>query len=163
MVSRRIYPGAGKILLDTNYRCSRQIVEAAGRVISHNRTRFPKEIRAARGKGYPVIIKEWQEPIDETLGIVTEIRDYASMGISYNDMAVLYRTNMGPRLLISKLMEYNIPFYMRDAVPNLYEHWISGNVISYIRAALGDLSRSNVLQIINRPKRYISRDALEDR
>lgn len=85
------------------------------------------------------------------------------MGISYNDMAVLYRTNMGPRLLISKLMEYNIPFYMRDAVPNLYEHWISGNVISYIRAALGDLSRSNVLQIINRPKRYISRDALEDR
>ena len=159
----RDYPGAGKILLDTNYRCSRQIVEAAGRVISHNRTRFPKEIRAARGKGYPVIIKEWQEPIDETLGIVTEIRDYASMGISYNDMAVLYRTNMGPRLLISKLMEYNIPFYMRDAVPNLYEHWISGNVISYIRAALGDLSRSNVLQIINRPKRYISRDALEDR
>ena len=66
------------------------------------------------------------------------------MGISYNDMAVLYRTNVGPRLLISKLMEYNIPFYMRDAVPNLYEHWIAGNVISYIRAALGDLSRSNV-------------------
>lgn len=48
--------------------------------------------------------------MDETLGIVTEIRDYASMGISYNDMAVLYRTNVGPRLLISKLMEYNIPF-----------------------------------------------------
>ena len=41
--------------------------------------------------------------MDETLGIVTEIRDYASMGISYNDMAVLYRTNVGPRLLISSL------------------------------------------------------------
>ena len=133
----RDYPDAKKILLDTNYRCSRQIVEAAGRVISHNRTRFPKEIKAARGNGHPVIIKAWQEPMDETLGIVTEIRDYASMGISYNDMAVLYRTNVGPRLLISKLMEYNIPFYMRDAVPNLYEHWIAGNVISYIRAALG--------------------------
>ena len=157
----RDYPDAKKILLDTNYRCSRQIVEASGRVISHNRTRFPKEIKAARGNGHPVIIKAWQEPMDETLGIVTEIRDYASMGISYNDMAVLYRTNVGPRLLISKLMEYNIPFYMRDAVPNLYEHWIAGNVISYIRAALGDLSRSNVLQIINRPKRYVSRDALE--
>ena len=111
----RDYPDAKKILLDTNYRCSRQIVEAAGRVISHNRTRFPKEIKAARGNGHPVIIKAWQEPMDETLGIVTEIRDYASMGISYNDMAVLYRTNVGPRLLISKLMEYNIPFYMRDA------------------------------------------------
>ncbi len=58
----RDYPDAKKILLDTNYRCSRQIVEAAGRVISHNRTRFPKEIKAARGNGHPVIIKAWQEP-----------------------------------------------------------------------------------------------------
>ena len=155
------YPETVKILLDTNYRCSRQIVEAAGKVIVHNRTRFPKDIRAARGDGHPVVVREWQEPTDENLGIVTELRDYAAMGIAYKDMAVLYRTNLGPRLLISKLMEYNIPFSMRDAVPNLYEHWISQNVISYIRAALGDLTRGRILQIINRPKRYISRDALD--
>lgn len=61
------------------------------RVISRNRTRFPKEIKAARGNNHPVIIKEWPEPMDETLGIVTELRDYADMGVSYNDMAVLYR------------------------------------------------------------------------
>lgn len=157
----RDYPDARKILLDTNYRCSRQIVEGAGRVISHNRTRFPKDIRAARGGGHPVIIREWPGPADENQGIVTEIRDYAAMGVPYRDMAVLYRTNLGPRLLISKLMEYNIPFFMRDAVPNLYDHWISRNVISYIKAAMGDLSRGNVLQIINRPKRYVSRDALD--
>ena len=59
------------------------------------------------------------------------------------------------------MMEYNIPFHMRDTVPNLYEHWISRNVFCYIYAALGDLSRSNILQIINRPARYISRDALD--
>ena len=83
------------------------------------------------------------------------------MGIAYEDMAVLYRTNQGPRLLIERMMEYNIPFHMRDTVPNLYEHWISRNVFCYIYAALGDLSRSNILQIINRPARYISRDALD--
>lgn len=157
----RDYPGAAKILLDTNYRCSRQIVEAAGRVIANNRARFPKDISAARGAGHPVIIKEWPDSIDENLKIASEIRDYASMGVPYGDIAVLYRTNLGPRMLISRLMEYNIPFSMRDAVPNLYEHWISQNVISYIKAATGDLSRANVLQIINRPKRYVSRDALE--
>ena len=157
----RDYPDAPRLLLDQNYRSSRQIVEAAGIVIRHNRTRFPKDIRAARGNGRPLDIREWPEPIDESLAIAGELRDYASMGIAYEDMAVLYRTNLGPRLLIEKLMEYNIPFNMRDTVPNLYDHWIVKNVLSYIKAATGDLSRSNILTIINRPKRYVSRDALE--
>ncbi|HCD42271.1 MAG TPA: ATP-dependent DNA helicase, partial [Lachnoclostridium sp.] len=61
-----------------------------------------------------------------------------------------------------KFMEYNIPFSMKDSVPNLYDHWIAKNIISYIHAASGDLSRANVLQIINRPNRYISRDAVEN-
>ena len=157
----RDYPDAPRLLLDQNYRSSRQIVEAAGNVIRHNRTRFPKDIRAARGNGRPLDIREWPEPIDESLAIAGELRDYASMGIAYEDMAVLYRTNLGPRLLIEKLMEYNIPFNMRDTVPNLYDHWIVKNIHSYIKAATGDLSRSNILTIINRPKRYVSRDALE--
>lgn len=155
------YPEARRLLLDTNYRSSRQIVEAAGKLIAHNRTRFQKEIRAARGNGRPIDIREWQEPVDENLAIAGELRDYASMGIAYEDMAVLFRTNLGPRLLIEKLMEYNIPFSMRDTVPNLYDHWIVKNVLSYIKAAQGDLSRANILSIINRPKRYVSRDALE--
>lgn len=157
----RDYPDARRLLLDTNYRSSRQIVEAAGRLIAHNRTRFEKDIKAARGPGRPVDIREWPEPMDESLAIAMELRDYASMGIAYQDMAVLFRTNMGPRLLIEKLMEYNIPFSMRDTVPNLYDHWIVKNVLSYIKAASGDLGRANILSIINRPKRYVSRDALE--
>lgn len=157
----RDYPEAKRLLLDTNYRSSRQIVEAACRVIAHNQTRFPKDIRAARGNGKDIDVRVWPEPVDESLAIVAELRDYASMGIAYEDMAVLYRTNMGPRLLIEKLMEYNIPFSMRDTIPNLYDHWIVKNVLAYIKAATGDLSRANILSIINRPKRYISRDALD--
>lgn len=159
----RDYPQAVRILLGTNYRSSRQIVDAAGRLIAHNKTRFPKKIQAARGDGYPVTVKQWPDAICETREIVKELRDYTEMGIPYEEMAVLCRTNQGHRLLIEKLMEYNIPFNMRDALPNLYEHWISKNMISYIRAARGDKSRGQILQIINRPKRYISRDALEGR
>lgn len=155
------YPEADTVLLDTNYRCSQPIVEAAGRVIGHNKTRFPKEIRAARGSGHPVIVRGWPDSLNEVAAIARELKEYHSMGVPYEEMAVLYRTNMGPRLLISRLMEYNIPFYARDAVPNLYDHWIAKNLFSYIRAAKGDLTRANLLPIINRPKRYISREALE--
>lgn len=158
---QRDYPEAKTLLLDTNYRSSRQIVEAAGRVIRHNKTRFPKKIQAARGDGRKVMIREWPSPMEENLAIASELRDYAEMGIPYENMAVLYRTNLGPRLLVEKLMEYNIPFSMGDTLPNLYDHWIAKNVLAYIKAAGGDLSRKNLLTIINRPKRYISRDALE--
>lgn len=155
------YPQASRLLLDRNYRSSRQIVDAAGRVIEHNKIRFAKEIQAVRGSGRPVIIREWKEPREESLAIAAELRDYAAMGIGYEDIAVLCRTNLGSRLLIETLMEYNIPFNMRDAIPNLYDHWIVKNILSYIKAASGDLDRSNILSIINRPKRYVSRDALD--
>ena len=157
------YPDAERILLDVNYRCVDPVIKSAGKLIAFNKTRFPKEIRGNRGKGWPVAVKEWPDPLAETKAITEELRDYHEMGIPYEDMAVLYRTNQGPRLLIERMMEYNIPFHMRDTVPNLYEHWISRNVFCYIYAALGDLSRSNILQIINRPARYISRDALDSK
>ena len=140
---------------------AKPVIESAGKLIANNKTRFQKEIHGNRGKGCPVFVKEWPDPLAETKAITEELRDYHQMGIAYEDMAVLYRTNQGPRLLIERMMEYNIPFHMRDTVPNLYEHWISRNVFCYIYAALGDLSRSNILQIINRPARYISRDALD--
>lgn len=155
------YPGAEKVLLDVNYRSTRTIVEAAGRLIVHNRVRFPKEIRAEKGMGAPVRTCFYPDAKDEALAVVKEIMAYRDAGYSLSDMAVLYRTSLEPRLLVERLMEYNIPFRTRDRLPNIYEHWISRNILAYIRAALGNLDRGNVLEFINRPKRYISRDALE--
>ncbi|MEY8356335.1 ATP-dependent helicase [Lachnospiraceae bacterium 54-53] len=155
------YPGAKKVLLNINFRSTMEIVEAAGRLIAHNEMRFPKAIVTKKGQGKPVVTRLWQDPQEETMEIVREITDYARAGFSWEEIAVLYRTNLGPGLLIEKFMEYNIPFCMKDSVPNLYDHWIAKNIISYIRTAAGDDSRANVLSILNRPNRYISRDALE--
>jgi DNA helicase-2/ATP-dependent DNA helicase PcrA len=55
-------------------------------------------------------------------------------------------------------MEYNIPFCMKDSLPNLFEHWIASDIISYIKIAMGSKERSHYLQIINKPKRYITRE-----
>jgi DNA helicase-2/ATP-dependent DNA helicase PcrA len=76
-------------------------------------------------------------------------------------MAILVRTNMGSGSLIHKLMEYNIPFQMKDSLPNLYDHWIASDIITYIKIAMGRTERSLYLQIINRPKRYISRECFD--
>lgn len=154
------YPGAARILLDKNYRSTREIVQAAGRVIRHNRARFPKKIQDVRGHGRSVVVKEWPDPRREAQAIAGQLRDYKSLGVDYEDIAVLYRTNTGPRLLVEALMEYNIPFSMRDTLPNLYDHWTARDLLAYLEAASGNLSRPVMLRIMNRPVRYISRDAL---
>lgn len=156
----RDYPGAGRILLDVNYRSTEEIVAPALRLIGENQKRFSKAIHTTGRHGKNVITKLWQDPGEENLAIAREIQLYLQSGVRPGDIAVLYRTNAGPRFLIEKLMEYNLPFRTRDTVPNLYEHWISRNILTYIRIAMGSRAREDILQVINRPKRYISRDAM---
>lgn len=156
------YPQARRVLLDINYRSTEEIAAAAGRLICCNTKRFPKEIRTAGSHGKPVITREFSDSMKENLAIAEELLMYAKAGISYQQMAVLYRTNSDPRFLMGKLMEYNIPFRTRDRIPNLYEHWIARNILTYIRLALGSRRREDFLQIINRPKRYISRDSMPE-
>lgn len=150
------YPQAKRTLLGINYRSTSNIVDYAGRLIRHNKTRFEKEIRAARGAGRPVTTSGFADAQTETKMIVKEIQDYVQMGYQLSDIAVLYRTNLEPRLLMERLMEYNIPFQMRDALPNIYEHWITQDLLTYIRMASDPLAekhqakRADVLRIINR-------------
>ena len=158
----RDYMGAGRILLDVNYRSTEEIVAPALRLIGENQKRFSKAIHTTGRHGKNVITKLWQDPGEENLAIAREIQLYLQSGVRPGDIAVLYRTNAGPRFLMEKLMEYNLPFRTRDTVPNLYEHWISRNILTYIRIALGSRAREDILQVINRPKRYISRDVMPD-
>ena len=158
----RDYPDAGRVLLDVNYRSTEEIVQPALRLIQENEKRFSKEIRTTGRHGKAILTKLWQDPGEENLAIAREIQIYLQSGVKPGDIAVLYRTNAGPRFLMEKLMEYNLPFRTRDTVPNLYEHWIARNILTYIRIAQGSRSREEILQIINRPKRYISRDSMPD-
>ena len=74
----------------------------------------------------------------------------------------MFRTNTQPRMFLSQLMAYNIPFRTRDNIPNLYEHWVARDIFAYLRLARGSRARKDVLQVMNRPNRYITRDSLEE-
>ncbi|BCN29717.1 ATP-dependent helicase [Anaeromicropila herbilytica] len=152
------YKDTKKILLGINYRSTKKIVEAAGRVVKNNKNRFEKNITTTNDVGDEVQILTFKELNDQNEQVVKEILEYQKKGIPYSEIAVLFRTNTQPRALLEKMMEYNIPFRMKDSMPNIYEHWIAKNILSYIQIALGGRDRGHFLQIINRPKRYISRE-----
>lgn len=156
------YPEAKQILLDTNYRSRKQIVEHALKVIGHNDNRFAKKIRAARPEGNPVITAVFDNQKDEYDCMIEKILFYHKQGGNYSDIAILCRTNRQPGAFAEKLMEYNIPFQMKDAIPNLYDHWIAKNVMTYLKLGKGSKKRSDLLQVLNKPLRYISRECLED-
>lgn len=156
------YPDARRILLNINYRCSKSIVSAAGQLIMNNKTRFQKQIRAFHSAGPSIYIRQCRSVQEETTAILEQIHDYEEHGIKYSDMAVLVRTNIGARAIVEKMIEANLPFQMRDQIPNLFEHWIARDLLTYMEIAAGDDSRAAFLKIINRPKRYIHREALSE-
>jgi len=151
------YRGAGRILLPVNYRSQSAIVRGAGKVIRHNSSRFEKNIRASRPCGNPIDIRVFQNISDETAAVLDRIRELRGRGLPYSETAVLFRTNSQARPCIERLLEYNIPFTVQDAVPDLYRHWISEDMLAYLRIAHGSRARGDFLRIINRPNRYVSR------
>lgn len=156
------YPEAKKVILNTNYRCSAEIVDSAEHLISHNAKRFPKNMQAARGEKVPITFRYLKDAGEECTDIIKGIRFYYKKGIPLEEMAVIFRTNTQPRLLVGRLMEYNIPFQMRDVIPNIFDHWIARNILTYIKLAMGNRDRKLFLQIMNRPKRYISRNMVTE-
>lgn len=156
------FPEARTVLLDTNYRSQKNIVEHALNLIGHNRERFEKRIRAEREPETEVEYAVFRNQREENLRIIRDIADAVERGRSFSDFAVLFRTNTQPRLLMEQFLEYNIPFRTRDRIPNLYEHWIAKDIFAYIRIAQGSRERRDFLRIMNRPKRYITRESLDE-
>lgn len=156
------FPQTKTVLLDTNYRSQENIVTHALNLISHNKERYQKQVKAEKQAETEVEYAIFENARQENLRIIRDISDATERGKSYEDFAVLFRTNTQPRLLMEQMMEYNIPFRTRERVPNLYEHWIAKDIYAYIRIALGSRERRDFLQIMNRPKRYISRESLDE-
>ena len=155
------YPKARQILLDVNYRSSGYIVKGALRVIGNNKIRFEKKIEAFRKPDETVHVQEVKDPVQEAEYVLERIREYREKGVSYTEMAVLYRTNVDARAMSELMTEYQIPFVMKEHLNNIYEHFIALDMISYLRLSQGEYERKYFLQIANRPNRYLTRESMK--
>ncbi len=155
------YPDAKQIVLDRNFRSVASVIRAAQLVIRENTKRFAKRaVHVRKGQGQ-VDIREFSGQEHESLYLIKKVQESLAGGTPPNEIAVLYRTNQGARPYAERLMEFNIPFEMRDALPNIYEHWIAKDLFAYLHLARERLDRAEFLQVMNRPKRYIARDAID--
>lgn len=154
------YPKAETVLLNVNYRCSKNILRTAMEVIGCNTRRFKKQLDTPNEEGMPVTCKEFDNPREEYMCVVAALKKRMERGEDLLNTAILLRTNQESEGLINVLMEYQVPFTMKEQLPNLFRHWICRALLAYLEMAAGDRSRKNFLEIMNRPNRYISREAL---
>ena len=157
------FKNAETVILNINYRCSGNILDTAMKVIDHNENRYVKKLSTPNEPGEPVQIKEFRNPRDEYMAVAGLLRNRMEEGDNIEDTALLFRTNQEAEGLVAALMEYGVPFTMKEKLPNLFRHWICRNMIAYLKMAEGDRSRSTFLEIMNRPNRYIARDALTEK
>lgn len=156
------YPKAEKMLLDINYRSTANIVRHALQVIGNNEIRFEKKIRTQKPAGTALHIQETLDSEDEGAYVVSEIKKRLEGGIPAEQIAVLYRVHTDVRALAGQLVKHKIPFYMRDYMPDIYQHFIAKDIRAYLRLAQGGRDRADFLRVMNRPVRYLSRASVSD-
>ena len=145
------FPGARVIKLEQNYRSTQNILNAANGVIRHNRGRKDKTLWTANSEGTLVHFKQFENARDEADYVARQIRD---SGFSYQDQAVLYRTNAQSRLLEERCIYYNVPYRLVGGV-NFYQRKEIKDILAYLRTIANGVDDLSVLRIINVPKRGI--------
>ena len=155
------YPDADRIFLDMNYRCGRQIVEAAGKVVSENRNRVDKRIRAAHENGQGFRLELFEDETGQERYLTGKLHEKIKQG-SLDQCAIICRTNYDCAFWAQILHKGNIPYSMKETPKNPFEHFVIRDIMAYLALADGKLDRKYFLRIMNRPVRYFKRESVPE-
>ena len=144
-----------KLYLSINYRSSKNIVSSSKKIILNNKNRNIKKIEEFHNKDgiirYLTPYNEFMQG-EEIANIIGNFKEG-----QYTDNAILYRTNMEARSLIDTFTRRKIPFILLDKGYNFFNHFISRDIISYLKLAIDIKNKELFLSVINKPFRYISK------
>lgn len=161
---------AGRILLNINYRSRDRIVRDSLAVIEENKNRFPKELRAAERR---TAREEEDAGSLRVLAFKKREQQYAYLceqmkiwherhGADGKRCALLFRTNSYMQGVAVRLSSAGVPYVMKEKGKSIYEHFIVKDIMAYLLLASGEWRREHLLRVLNKPARYVSREAVGD-
>lgn len=154
------FPGTEKVFLDVNYRCSGRIIRLASQVIGTNMSRYEKNIKGDRDLGERINVFVAKDSGEEAELTAQKIARLLEEGMPIEEIAVIFRTNIQGGAFARALFRRGIPYHLRDGGFHLYDHWIARDLAAYLFLAENRDSDASLLRIVNKPKRYISKDLL---
>ena len=149
------------IRLEQNYRCTKNILNAANGVIEHNKKRMGKTLFTDNEEGEIIKYLHANSDLEESSIIAREIfclNEYHD--IPYSDIAILYRTNAQSRVLEEGLMRRNIP-YQIVAGTKFYDRMEIKDILAYLKLLVNPKDDIAFIRVINTPKRGIGPASIE--
>ena len=149
------YPNSAVIKLEQNYRSTKSILNAANEVICNNQGRKDKSLWTENEEGEPVHFTQFENDYEEADCITSEIKSKVEGGdASYNDFAILYRTNAQSRVFEEKIVLKNIPYDLIGSTP-FYSRKEVKDMLAYLKTIDNGQDSIAVKRIINVPRRGI--------
>lgn len=151
----RHFPNAKTILLEENYRSTKNIIEASNKVIAKNRNRIEKNVFTNNEDGEKITLYAAFSGGEEADYIARNASSLIEKGISPSDIAILFRTNFQSRALEEAFINYEVPYQVLGV--KFFERKEVKDVLSYLRLALNPGSNADLARIINSPVRGIGK------
>ena len=149
----RDFPGATIVKLEQNYRSTEAILEAANNVITKNQQRSDKKLWTDQKGGLPVQVMHVSSEVHEAESVMTRIKTFADMRLrSYNDFAVLYRTNAQSRAVEEAMIRYGVPYRLVGGT-RFYDRKEIKDILAYLRLVYQPADRASFMRIVNTPTR----------
>ena len=155
----KIFPATKAIRLEQNYRSTKNILAAASGVIKHNSMRKEKTLWTTAEAGAPISYGRYDNEYEEAQGIAADIHRQVKDGMSYNDFAILYRTNAQSRVFEEKLIYEGIPYRIIGAV-NFYARKEIKDILCYLKTINNSADDIAIKRIINIPRRGIGQTTI---
>jgi len=153
----RDFPTARVLTLSQNYRSTKSILLAAGRLIAHNRQRKPKDLVTDNPQGQPVAILTYDTGTDEADGIAQRIRRAVEeKKRTFRDFAVFVRMNALTRALETAFVKHRIPFQIVKGLA-FFDRKENRDVLAYLRLLVNPRDDLSFLRIVNEPARGIGK------
>jgi DNA helicase-2/ATP-dependent DNA helicase PcrA len=149
-----LFPGAKIVKLEQNYRSTKTILAAANEVIANNKQRHGKQLWSQMGAGDPITHAVAATPEDEAKWVAREIHQMHQEGRAWQDIAVMYRSNIQAKVLEEELRQASVPYVMYGG-QQFFERKEVKDVIAYLRVALNVRDELALRRIINYPARGI--------
>lgn len=146
-----------QMYLNTNYRCSSEIVAGARSLIEYNKVRFAKDIRSCGMCSGRIKVCKMADIEEEALYLSKEVRELIADGIKPEEIAVISRTNIISNIYYTRLNSDGVACRTLTAVHNIYDSWLMQDIAAYMRLSQGMYDKENAVRIINKPLRYIKR------
>ena len=154
------YPNAKVILLEENYRSTQNILDAANSVIKHNKMRKDKNLWCNNDIGSKVKYIKTDTDKEECEYVADKIKELHDNNISYEDIAILYRTNAQSRLIEEEMLKKGIPYRIIGSF-YFYNRKEIKDLLCYLRLINNHDDDVSLLRIINTPKRGIGEKTIE--